>query len=362
MAFSRYCQPTWKTTVLCFTVGLLTSCATATDTRPEGAATNAASPVATTKAPKVVATTSVICDLTKRIAEATIQLTCIGNPGQDPHVYQPTPGDRKAIEEADLVLYGGYDFEPNLIKVVQATSSQAPKVAVHEQAVTQPLMGVHDHGHGDHSDHDHDHDHSHDHDHGDKAKADQAEEKVADPHVWHDARNGMKMAETIATSLKKVAPTEAETYDRNAQKLKQELQQLDAWIRSQIATIPANQRKLITTHDALGYFSEAYGIPVEGALQGISTNEKPTAARIKELVEQIRTTQVPTIFAEQTVNPKLIETVAREANVSVSQRRLFADGLGEPGSGAETYDKMLIANTRTIVEGLGGTYTPFQPK
>ena len=99
-----------------------------------------------------------------------------------------------------------------------------------------------------------------------------------------------------------------------------------------------------------------------GALQGISTEEKPTPARVTALVEEIKSADVPTIFAEATINPKLIDAVAKEANVKVADQELFADGLGEKGSEGDTYQKFFIANTKTIVEGLGGTYTPFQPR
>ena len=128
----------------------------------------------------------------------------------------------------------------------------------------------------------------------------------------------------------------------------------------QIATIPLKQRKLVTTHDAFGYYSKAYGIPIEGALGGISTEEAPTPARVGALAIYIKKQGVPTIFAETTINPKLIEAVAKEAKVKVSDRELFADGLGENGTEGETYQGMLIANTRTIVEGLGGKYTNFK--
>ena len=118
----------------------------------------------------------------------------------------------------------------------------------------------------------------------------------------------------------------------------------------------------MTTHDAFGYYSKAYGIPVVGALQGISTEEKPTPTRVTELVKEIKAANVPTIFAEATINPKLIDAVAKEADVKVADQDLFADGIGEKGSKGDTYQKFFIANTKTIVEGLGGKYTPFQPK
>jgi manganese/iron transport system substrate-binding protein len=300
----------------------------------------------------VVATSSVLCDLTKTIAVDTVDLTCLVKAGTDPHVYEPTPEDRKAIEDAQLVLYSGYGFEPSLIKLIKASSNPATKVAVGEAAVPKPLMGEHEHEHGE------------DHAAGEKPAAGekQAEADEPDPHIWHNAKNGIQMVKVIQANLTKAAPANADLYAQKAQALTAELTQVDGWITSQIATIPSTSRKLVTTHDALGYYSAAYGIPVEGALQGISTEEKPTAARVKELSDEIKADRVPTIFAEVSANPKLIETVAKEANVKLSDQELFADGLGEAGSEGDTYPKMLVANTRAIVEGLGGQYVAFQPK
>ncbi|MEG4851736.1 zinc ABC transporter substrate-binding protein [Microcoleus sp. B5-D4] len=292
--------------------------------------------------PQVVVTSSIICGLTKEIAGSTIDLNCLVDAGSDPHVYQPKPTDRASIDRAKLILYNGYDFEPSLIKLIKASSNKAPKVAVAEQAVPNPLMAEDGgHSHGGHS-------------HG-------AGKKVADPHVWHDAKNGMAMAKVISSQLSKVVPDQAAVYNRNAQKITGEIARLDSWIKSQISTIPAPNRKLVTTHDALSYYSKAYGIPVASVLEGVSTDEMPAAARIATLVKEIRSSGVPTIFVETTVNPKLIETVARESKVKVSPRDLFADGLGESGSEGDTYPKMLVANTRTIVEGLGGKYSAFKP-
>ena len=291
--------------------------------------------------PLVVATTSVLCDLTEQIAQDTINLNCIIGGGVDPHIYQPKPQDRQAIDSAQLILYGGYNFDESLIKLINASNNPAPRVAVHEEAVPTPLMGS-QHHHGEEEEHDHDHN---------------ASDSVPDPHVWHDPNNGVAMVEVITQALSNLQPSQSSLYQENAQSLTGELNAIDGWIATQIATIPPEQRKLVTTHDALGYYVKAYNLEFEGALSGLNTDESPTAARVGELVTHIKETQVPTIFAETSVNPQLIETVAREAKVQVSQRKLYADGLGEEGSEGDTYQKMLIENTRTIVEGLGGQYT-----
>ncbi len=315
--------------------GLLGACNQPSPTAqasPAETATAFSPPIVSSTGPKVVATTTVLCDMTQQIATSTVNLTCPIKAGSDPHIYEPTPEDRKAIEEAKLILYGGYSFEPSLIKIVRATSGSAPKVAVSEAAVPHPLTFEED------------------------------GKMEADPHVWHNAQNGIRMVEVIQSNLAKVAPKYGALYAKKAQAMTKELAQIDTWIKAQVATIPPGSRKLVTTHDALGYYSKAYNIPIEGALAGISTEEKPTASRVAELVKIIQKAQVPTIFAELSINPKLIETVAKDAKVKVSDRKLLADGLGEPKSGGETYQKMLIANTQSIVEGLGGTYTAFKPK
>ncbi|NUN65669.1 zinc ABC transporter solute-binding protein [Pseudanabaena biceps] len=328
----------------------ITACSITSNTKPSSSATtDIATTTQTESLPLVVATNSVSCGLTKQIAGNTINLKCLIEAGTDPHIYQPKPDDRKAIDSAKLVLYSGYNFEPSLIKLIQASSNPAPKIAINEIAVPIPLM----------SEEGHDHDHAKEEQ---VKKSEQKVEKEADPHVWNNAQNGIKIAQSISKSLSTLRPDQAETYTKNTAKIINEIEQIDTWIKSQIATIPQGSRKLVTTHDALGYYAQAYGIPVEGALNGMSTDEQPTPTRVKELVDTIRSSQVPTIFVEISINPKLITNVAKEANVKVSDHELYADGLGAKGSEAETYAGMLIANTRTIVEGLDGKYTAFQLK
>ena len=293
----------------------------------------------TNKLPTVVATHSVLCDLAKVIAQNTIDLTCLIQPGVDVHVYKATPQDRQAIEKAQLILYGGYNFEPELIKIINASNQAATKVAVHEVAVPKPLMGEDDH-----------------HEAEDKSAK---HELVPDPHIWHNAQNGIRMVEVIREQLTTLSPVNFNVYAANAHQLSDKLKQLDAWTKAQINTIPLKQRKLVTTHESLSYYANAYGITIEGALQGVSSEEKPTALRVKELVTEVKNAGVPTIFTEATGNDKVIKTVAKEANVKVAEQGLFVDGLGTPGSQGDTYIGMLTSNTCTIAKGLGGKCAAF---
>ena len=335
----------WGATVLAIGCGLVGCSGTQNASNPvsesPAATQTQASPAA--NLPKVVTTTGVICNITKQIAQSSIDTTCLLQPGDDPHAYQTKPEDRKAIETANLILYGGYNHEPNIIKLIQSSSNSAPKIPVNELAVPKPLIGEHEDEHG-----------------GEKAENQpHAEgEKVPDPHVWHNPQNGLRMVETIRDQLIEVSPSNAQLYTKNAASLTDELQKIDTWIKAQIATIPAQKRKLVTTHDALSYYADAYGLEMAGALQGVTTEEQPTAARIAELSSEIKTAGVPTIFAETTTNPKLMETVAREANVEISEKELYSDDLGGPGTGADTYQGMLKTNTCAITSGLGGNCTP----
>jgi len=168
------------------------------------------------------------------------------------------------------------------------------------------------------------------------------------------------MVEAIRDALIEVSPEDREKFTQNAVKLTEELKRLDSWIEQEIKTIPENQRKLVTSHDAFQYYSRAYGLGSAGSLIGISTEEQPSAQTVQKLVESVKAAGVPAIFAETTINPQLIKTVAEEAGVKLAAQQLYSDSIGAAGSDGDSYVKMMSANTRTIVEALGGKYTPFE--
>lgn len=322
-------------------------CTQAQNSQTEQSQDSTTTPQTTTDLPQVVATSTVLCDLTEQMAQETIALTCLLQPNQDPHIYEPTPSDRKAIEEADLILYGGYNYEPSLDKIIDATSIAAPKVAVFESAVPNPILG---------EDHDHEHE-------GEVAAADTdhdpegdavTDEQEPDPHIWHNAENGIQIVEVIRDNLEQVSPTNAEVYQQNAEALTTELTQINDWIKTQVVTVPEGDRQLVTTHDAFQYYAQAYSFTVKGALGGLSTEEKPSAARLTELVDLVKDAGVPVIFAEATTDPKVIQTVARDANVTVAEQPLYVEGPGGEGTPAPTYQTMLVINTCTVVNALGG--------
>lgn len=175
-----------------------------------------------------------------------------------------------------------------------------------------------------------------------------------DPHIWHDPNNAMAMVEAIRDALVAADPANAATYEANTAAYLAELKALDAFVTEQVATLPEERRKLVTTHDTFGYFAERYGFEIVGTALGITTESSdPSAGEIAELVEQIRAAGVPAIFAENVSNPALMETIAREAGVTLAPT-LFTGALGEPGSEAATYLDMVRYNVTTIVTALSG--------
>ncbi|BAZ12002.1 periplasmic solute binding protein [Calothrix sp. NIES-4071] len=279
---------------------------------------------------QVVVTTSVLCDLTKQVAGNTANINCLIPPDTNPRNYKPTAEDRQAIDKAKLVLYNGYNLEPGVFNIIKASKNPVPKIAVAQVAVPKPNIQ-------------------------------QGNKKSVNPYLWHDAKNAAAMVDVISNNLKKVAPQNAKLYTANTSKLKNQIGALDKWIKSRIASIPPSQRTLITNNQQMGYYTTAYGLTYETAFITINPSEAPTSPQLKPLINNIKQARVPSIFISNTVNPQLVKSVAKQANVRLSERSLFTNNLGAKGSSGDTYQKMMTANTRTIVEGLGGTYLIFRP-
>jgi manganese/iron transport system substrate-binding protein len=277
--------------------------------------------------PRVVSTSTIIADLTEKVGGDEIEHQGILEPGADPHVYEPTPQDSVALEEADLILYNGFNLEPGIIKMINSTGIKANKYAVGE--VVKPL------------------------------DFEYRGQQQADPHVWGDAQNAIAMTKAIRDRLIELSPEDQAEFKANAEELITELQQVDRWITEQITTIPPAKRRLVTTHDAFQYYTRAYGLEMAGTLIGISTEEQPSAQTVKNLANEIRKMQIPAIFAETTINPQLIATVAEEAGVELAPQELYSDSIGGKGSEGDSYVKMLVANTKSIVKSLGGNYQAF---
>jgi manganese/iron transport system substrate-binding protein len=176
-----------------------------------------------------------------------------------------------------------------------------------------------------------------------------------DPHMWMvpDLVNRGYVT-AIVEAFQTADPDNTSEYTANAERYRTAIEDLDSRIAEAIDTIPAANRKIVTSHDAYSYFAAAYGLDVIGTITGVSTEEEPSARDVSELIDRIRDEQVPAVFFETTINPALAERVASDADVSLGDP-LYGDSVGEPGSGADDYVGMMEANARAIVAALGGT-------
>ena len=325
-----------RSSVLCLTLGFM------------GCSTISHEPVAVAQnKPKVVVSHNVLCDLTKAIAGDTIELNCLQEAGQDIHTYRPTPTDKKAIEEARVILYGGYQLEPTIVKLIKATENPAPKISLYEMAVTEPIMVEEHHHEGEDMNDD------------PQAEATEEEELQPDSHVWHDVNNVMTIVESLQSLLIQLNPSDSALYLQNSQALNRQLGQLNVWIGEQIATIPEGQNILVTARDSLNYYAQAYDFADYQTLQGLGDEAGSTAANLGKLATKIQEMGVPTIFAEAGESDRLINSIAREANVKVGETALLTESLGQTGTNTDNYIGMMTNNTCAIVEGLGGKCTPF---
>jgi zinc/manganese transport system substrate-binding protein len=277
---------------------------------------------------KVVATYSILGEFVETVGGNLIDLTVLVGTDGDAHEYEPTPQDSVAIADAALVFENGLAFETWLDDLFAASGSSPRRVIVTDGITPRPMQPAFN-------------------------EHDEEEHSEFDPHVWHNPQLVMTMIDNIAAALATADPANETTYSANAIAYKVELEQLDSDLKAQVDTLPAKQRKLVTSHDSLGYFADHYNFEVIGAVISSVTTESSdaNAGELARLVDTIKAANVPAIFVENITNPDLIKQVANSAGVSVAPA-LYTDALGEEGSEGGTYVDMMRYNAQTLVEAL----------
>ena len=279
---------------------------------------------------QILATTSVIGDVISQVGGEAIELTVLMKPGQDPHSFEPTAGDLTAAAEADVIFVNGWDLEEGLVADLENVARDVPLVPI--AANIKPLaFGEHQ----DETEYNH---------------------PGADPHTWLDPHLVRQWVENVEQMLTGLDPAHAGEYAGNASAYQAELEALIAYYDQKVAQIPADRRKLVTNHDSLGYFAQAYDFEVVGTvLPAASTLAEPSASDLAGLLEAMEREGVCTLFAETTANEQLAETVASELGgcESVQVVTLYTGALGPAGSEADNYLDMMRANIDAIVSGLG---------
>ena len=274
---------------------------------------------------KVVATNSIIADITKNIAGDKIDLHSIVPIGQDPHEYEPLPDDVKKTSEANLILYNGINLETGgnawFTKLVQNAKKEENKdyYAVSEGVDVIYLEG-------------------------------QNEKGKEDPHAWLNLENGMIYAKNIAKQLEAKDPKNKDFYEANLKTYLEKLSKLDKESKDKINNIPAEKKMIVTSEGAFKYFSKAYNVP-SAYIWEINTEEEGTPDQIKTLVEKLRKTKVPSLFVESSVDERPMQTVSKDTNIPIYEK-IFTDSIAEPGQNGDSYYSMMKWNLDKISEGL----------
>lgn len=266
----------------------------------------------------VVASFSVLGDMVREVGGDKISLTVLVGPDGDAHTFEPSPKDAKAIAHADLVVMNGLDLEKWMEKLVSAAGYKGPTVIASKGVKPRSMIedGV----------------------------------TVTDPHAWQDLANGALYAQNIAAALEKADPQDAATFQANANKLSKQLADLDQWVHREINAVPPSKRKVITTHDAFGYFGAAYGVTFM-APEGFSTEAEPGARGLAKLIDQIKEEKIKALFIENMTDPRLIQTIAKETGAKMGGE-LYSDALSKPGGAAATYPDMFRNNVPKLVAAM----------
>ena len=299
---------------------------------------------------KAVASITIIQDIAKNVAGDKIDVDYLVPTNGDVHSYEPTPADVQKIADADLILVNGVGLEQFLNKLIADSGTKGKVITVSEGLPIQKFLSI-------------------------EARADasapetpqilgisgsyqcgapQPGEEIGecDPHMWQNVVNAIVYTLNIRDAFIAADPADADTFNTNAGNYIAQLEQLDAEMFTDLASIPAANRLLVTNHDAMGYFATRYGFQIAGVvLPGGTTNQEPDPQAVAQLIDTIKSKNVKAVFLENVASDAMANQIASEAGVKVVQA-LYTDALGDPGSSGDTYIHMMQANIKTLQAAL----------
>jgi len=271
----------------------------------------------------VVASFSILADMVRSIGGPAISVAAVVGPDRDAHGFAPRASDQRTLQTSRAAFANGLGFDPWMDRMVRATGFRGPFTKAAEGVATRAMQGGHRH-------------------HGSGT--------ATDPHAWQDLGTAPVYARNITAGLAQAFPAEASGLEARAALFVAEAAMLDAWVRAELATVLPERRKVLTSHDAFGYFAAAYGVTFV-APQGISTEAEPSAAQMARLIRQVRDQGIRAVFLENMANPRLLQQLAREAGVEV-QGRLYVDALSGPDGPAPSWFAMFRHNVPLLVRAM----------
>jgi zinc/manganese transport system substrate-binding protein len=273
----------------------------------------------------VIASFSILGDFVRNVGGDRVEVATLVGPNGNAHVYAPSPSDAKKVADAKLVFVNGLGFEGWLERLVKASGTKAP-IVVATKGI-KPLEHAGEHGH------------DHDHDHG-----------RADPHAWQSVANAKIYVANIRDALIAADPAGKDAYSANAAAYLAKLDALERDVRELVAKIPADRRRVITSHSAFGYFQDAYGVNFT-APQEVSTEAEASAKDVAAIIAQVKKQKVAAVFLENVTDPRLVEQIARETGAKVGGT-LYSDALTDDKGDATTYIDLIRHNLRQLASAL----------
>lgn len=286
---------------------------------------------------RVVASFSILADMARHVGGEDVAVIALVDADGDAHVYEPTPAAAKALGGARLVVVNGLGFEGWMERLIKSSAYRG-EVVVASQGVAPRRMAEEGHAH--------DRDH-----HAEGSGGDHAHGGI-DPHAWQDLANGRIYVTNIMTALARIDPARAEAYQRRGQAYLAQLQDTDRWVRARLATVPPAKRRVISSHDAFGYFGAAYGVEFLAPM-GWNTENQPSAQAVARLIRQIRQARTRALFVENMSDPRLLQRIAEEAG-GVVGGTLYSDALAPPGQPADSYLGLFRHNVPALVAAMAG--------
>jgi zinc/manganese transport system substrate-binding protein len=284
---------------------------------------------------QAVASFSILGDMVKQVGGNRVNVDVLVAPGADAHVYQPTPNQAKTVANAQILFSNGLGFEGWMTRLMKSANYKGIHVVATQGLDPLKAADEHDGKHGTHANHGHGHHHG-----------------SSDPHAWQSVTNAILYVKNITKGLCSADAAGCDSYQKNAATYTAHLKALDAEVRTAWAAIPQAQRKVITGHDAFGYYAHAYGVRFL-APQGVSTESEATAKGVARLVRQIKAEHVKALFVENISNPRLIEQIGRETGIKPAGE-LYSDSLSPAGGPADSYINMIRHNTTALTSAISG--------
>jgi len=286
----------------------------------------------------VVATFSILADFVEKVGGERVAVRTLVGPEADAHVYQPSPADAADVGKAKVVFQNGLGFEGWIERLVRSSGYNGP-VVIATKGIEPLKEEEEEHSHHDKKDHEHE---KNGHDHGD-----------TDPHAWQSVPNAILYVANVRDGLCAADKDGCPVYTKNAEAYTAELKKVDQEIKSKLAVIPAKRRKAITSHDAFGYFAQAYGVKFLSPT-GVSTESEASAKDVARLIDQIRKEKVKAVFVENITDARLVERIAKETGAKVGGT-LYSDALSKSDGPAKSYLDMMRHNAGLIAGAMMGS-------